>query len=189
VTEQQKYTVLDRVGPAEIRQYAACVVADVVLRGSIEGAGNRAFGPLAAYIGGRNRSNTSLAMTAPVLQEATSERLAMTAPVLQEAGDDGAWVVSFVLPGDRSLEAYPEPTDPQVSLRALAPHEAAALRWSGRWTAGNVADRTSELLALLQDSEWHPDGAVRWARFDPPWKPAFLRHNEVVVPVLRANAG
>ena len=26
-------------------------------------------------------------------------------------------------------------------------------------------------------------GAPRFARFDPPWRPWFLRHNEVVLPV------
>jgi hypothetical protein len=106
--------------------------------------------------------------------------------VLQESGGDGRWVVSFVLPGSRSLGEYPEPLDPQVSLRELPAEDAAALRWSGRWSAGNVEQRTNELLAALEGSSWAASGAVRWARFDPPWKPAFLRHNEVVVPVRRA---
>jgi hypothetical protein len=26
-------------------------------------------------------------------------------------------------------------------------------------------------------------GEPRWARYDPPWKPWFLRRNEVIVPI------
>jgi hypothetical protein len=26
-------------------------------------------------------------------------------------------------------------------------------------------------------------GEPIWARYDPPWKPWFLRHNEVLIPV------
>ncbi|MEI6362651.1 MAG: heme-binding protein [Actinomycetes bacterium] len=187
MTESQSYAVIDEVGPVEVRHYASCVVADVVITGSIEGAGNRAFGPLVSYIGGRNRGAVSLEMTAPVLQEPAPEKLSMTAPVLQESAGEGRWVVSFVLPGSRSLAQYPQPLDPQVTLRELPAEDAAALRWSGRWSAGNVEQRTGELLAALEGSVWSASGAVRWARFDPPWKPAFLRHNEVVVPVQRAD--
>jgi len=186
VTEQQRYDVVAQLGSVEIRHYAACVVADVVVSGSEESAGNRAFRPLVGYIGGRNRHSESLAMTAPVLQESGGESLAMTAPVLQSAGTGGQWVVSFVLPGDRSIDEYPEPLDAAVVLRSVPPEDAAALRWSGRWTAGNVDRRRRELLDALADSGWGPDGPTRWARFDPPWRPAFLRRNEIVVPVRRA---
>ena len=186
MTDQQRYSVEDRLGPIEIRRYAACVVADVVVSGSEESAGNRAFRPLVGYIGGRNRRSEALAMTAPVLQAPAGESLAMTAPVLQEAGTGGTWVVSFVLPGNRLIDDYPEPLDPGVVLRSVPSEEAAALRWSGRWTAGNVERRRRELLAGLEGSPWHPAGPDRWARFDPPWRPAFLRRNEIVVPVRRA---
>lgn len=60
------------------------------------------------------------------------------------------------------------------------------MRWSGRWSAGNVEQHSQFLLSALAGSPWWPNGEIRWARFDPPWKPAFLRHNEVVVPVRRA---
>ena len=185
MTEQQRYDVVAHLGSIEIRHYAACVVADVVVGGSEESAGNRAFRPLVGYIGGRNRRSESLAMTAPVLQE-RGESMAMTAPVLQAAGAGGRWVVSFVLPGDGSIEDYPEPLDPAVVLRSVPSEDAAALRWSGRWTTGNVDRRRRELMDGLQGSAWRPDGPMRWARFDPPWRPAFLRRNEIVVPVRRA---
>lgn len=174
-------------GAVELRRYAPCVVADVVVSGSRDSAGNKAFRPLASYIGGRNHTSEALAMTAPVIQ--SSEKLAMTAPVLQEPATDGQWTVSFVLPGDRPLDEYPVPDDPRVHLRAVPGETAAALRWSGRWTSGNVAARTDELFATIAEAGWEPAGPVRWARFDPPWKPFLARRNEVVVPVRADGSG
>jgi hypothetical protein len=166
MTEQQSYRVLETRGRLEVREYAPCVVADIRVPGSADQAGNRAFGPLAGYIGGSNRPGAKLAMTAPVLQE--------------EAADPG-WVVSFVLPGSGVLEDYPEPLDERVTLRAVPAVRAAAMGWSGRWTAGNASRHERELMAAVEEAGWTPVGTVRWARFDPPWKPPFLRRNESVV--------
>jgi hypothetical protein len=189
VTEQQKYRVTARFDHVELRHYEPCVVADIVVIGTQEQAGNSAFRPLVSYISGANRTATRLAMTAPVVQEAASERLAMTAPVLQErASSDASWRVSFVLPGARAIEDYPEPTDHRIVLRAVDGHDAAAIRWSGRWTSGNVAARTEELNQEIARQGWTVTGQPRWARYDPPWKPPFARRNEIVVPVAPVRA-
>lgn len=183
MAEEQRYRVIAHHGDAELREYEPCVVADVVVSGDAENAGSAAFRPLFNYISGANRTGTSLAMTAPVLQEAGGERLAMTAPVLQETSGPDSWIVSFVLPGDRALQEYPTPTDPQVTLRALPAQQAAALRWSGRWNQSNIAKRTEELQTLMHEAGWDVAGDARWARFDPPWTPPFMRRNEIVIPV------
>ena len=183
VTEQQEYRVVEALGDVELREYAPCVVAEVTVAGSADEAASAAFRPLFSYISGANRTSSSLAMTAPVLQESAGQRLAMTAPVLQESAGPSEWAVSFVLPGARPLEDYPVPTDPSVKLRAVPAQLAAALRWSGRWTTSNVTRRTEELQRQIADAGWQEVGDARWARFDPPWKPPFARRNEIVIPV------
>ena len=183
MTEQQEYQVVQAHGDVELREYAPCVVADVVVSGSAEEAASAAFRPLFEYISGANGGAESLAMTAPVIQQPASERLAMTAPVIQEAVGPGEWTVSFVLPAGRSLSEYPPPVNPRVSLRAVPGETAAALRWSGRWTSANIARRTEELRQTMINSGWQAAGEPRWARFDPPWKPPFARRNEIVIPV------
>jgi hypothetical protein len=183
MTEQQRYRVIEASGDLELREYADCVVADVVVSGDADQAGNAAFRPLFSYISGSNRAATSMEMTTPVLQEAAGERLAMTAPVLQAPAGGDRWTVSFVLPGDRPIEAYPDPRDSRVRLRAIPGHTAAALRWSGRWTSANVTERTDKLRRAMAERGWQAAGDPRWARFDPPWKPPFLRRNEIVIPV------
>ena len=188
MTEQQEYEVLETHGPVERRRYAACVVAEVTVGGSVEGAGNAAFRPLVSYISGANlrRGSQISSLTA----EPSGERMAMTAPVIQREADDRAenrWIVSFVLPGERDIDDYPEPTDTRVGLRALPAHEAATIRWSGRWSAQNVASRTDELRRAMDEHGWVAAAAPRWDRFDPPWKPAFLRRNEIVIPVVSSS--
>ena len=189
MTEQQEYRVLKSRGVVELREYAPCVVADVVTSGSAEQAGSAAFRPLFEYISGANHGAEPLAMTAPVIQQPTSERLAMTAPVIQEAAGTDEWIVSFVLPAGRPLSAYPVPDNPRVSLREVPGETAAAIRWSGRWTASNIARRTEELRRAIAETGWKESGEPRWARFDPPWKPPFARRNEIVIPVRRPDEG
>lgn len=183
VTEQQSYTVLESRNGVERRHYPPSVVADVTITAAPDKAGNMAFRPLVSYISGANRGSRKLAMTAPVLQEAKGEKLAMTAPVLQEAAGEGTWVVSFVLPGTGTIDEYPEPTNPHVTLRQLPAHDAAAITYSGRWTIGNVEKHTATLMRTIEDAGWTVAGSPRWARYDPPWKPPFARRNEVVVPL------
>lgn len=187
MTEQQEYRVMEVRGVVELREYAPWVVADVVASGSAEQAGSAAFRPLFEYISGANHSAEPLAMTAPVIQQPTSERLAMTAPVIQEAAGAGEWTVSFVLPAGRSLSEYPTPTNSRVSLRAVPGETAAAIRWSGRWTSSNIARRTQDLRRVMTEAGWQESGEPRWARFDPPWKPPFARRNEIVIPVHRPS--
>ena len=174
MTEQQEYRVLKSLGIVELREYAPCVVADVVTSGSAEQAGSAAFRPLFQYISGANRS---------------AEPLAMTAPVIQEAAGADEWTVSFVLPAGRSLSEYPIPTNTRVSLRAVPGETAAAIRWSGRWTSSNIARRTENLRRVMAEAGWQGSAEPRWARFDPPWKPSFARRNEIVIPVRRPREG
>ena len=188
MTEQQPYDVLEQHDGFELRRYPEHVVAEVELDGSFEDAGNRAFRFLFRYITGANQSQSSVAMTAPVVQEAApSEKVAMTAPVVQAEGAGGGYVVAFVLPASMTLETAPVPTDPAVRVRAVPERLAAAVRYSGRWSQGSFERHLAELLDAVAAAGLVPTGAPRFARFDPPFKPWFLRRNEVVVDVVRES--
>ena len=181
MTEQQRYTVVARYDGFELRRYEPCVVAEVEVEGSFASAGNRAFRPLVGYISGRNRGERGVAMTAPVVQQ-PGRRLAMTSPVVQQE-DAEHHVVGFVMPAGETTATLPEPADPRVRLREEPETLAAATRYSGRWTEGGYRDHVAELEAAVRAAGLEPAGAPRWARFDPPWTPWFVRRNEVVLPV------
>ena len=169
MTEQQAYDVLEKYPDFELRFYPAHLVAETEVRGSFELAGNRAFPRLARYIGGHNRSSRKLAMTAPVVQE--------------HAPRTSRYVVGFVMPAGISDEDLPDPLDSTVHTRHVPAETAAAVRFSGRWSRKSYETRTARLLAAVKSAGLEVVGPPRYARFDPPWTPWFLRRNEVVVPV------
>ncbi|MFG2102554.1 SOUL family heme-binding protein [Micromonospora echinaurantiaca] len=183
MTEQQPYRVVARQPGFELRRYPAHLVAEMQVEGTFERVAAEAFRPLAAYLGGAHRTRAAGAV-GPVAQRAGAEAIAMTVPVVQEEGDrPGSWLVRFVLPARFTAATLPEPTDPRVRIREIPEQLAAAVRFAGRWTAREFDRRATALGRAVIAAGLRPNGAVRYARFDPPWRPWFLRRNEVVLPV------
>jgi hypothetical protein len=185
--EQAKYTVVVQDGAFELRDYAPHVVAETVVAGEFEQAGNRAFSALFRYISGGNRSRSKLAMTAPVSQASRGdgtggEKIAMTAPVAQHAAG-GRWAVSFMMPAAYSLETLPQPSDPRVVLRRVPAQRVAALRYSGTWSEKSYLRHKAELESWVAQRGLRAVGDVVWARYNPPFAPWFVRRNEILVEV------
>jgi hypothetical protein len=180
--EEATYSVVERDGEFEIRDYAPLVLAETVVAGSFDRAGNEAFSRLFRYISGDNRSRHKVAMTAPVSQGSAGEKIAMTAPVEQQPAED-RWVVSFTMPASSTLETLPEPGDPQVTLRQVPARRMAALRYSGLWTESTYLRHKMELESWVRDRGLRIAGDALWARYNPPFAPWFLRRNEILVPV------
>jgi hypothetical protein len=162
MTEKQPYTVVGRWGKVEIRHYPEHTVAEVIVDGDFDSSGNRGFRPLFGYI--------------------QRNQVSMTAPVVQTPGPQGN-AVAFVMPADRTPDSLPQPTDGKVILRVVPARTSAALRFSGWGNAADLEARGSQLRQVLAGSPWTPVGPVRLARFNAPFIPPFLRHNEVVVDV------
>ncbi|MGS2616469.1 SOUL family heme-binding protein [Micromonospora sp. LZ34] len=183
MTEQQPYRVVARQPGFELRRYPAHLVAEVQVEGTFERVAAEAFRPLAAYLAGANRPRAAGA-GGPVAQRTGPETIEMTAPVVQEEGDrPGCWLVRIGLPDRFTAATLPEPADPRVRTREIPAQLAAAMRFAGRWTARKFDRRATALGRAVTAAGLRPAGAVHYARFDPPWKPWFLRRNEVVLPV------
>ena len=179
-TERPRYEVLQQRGDLEVREYAPYLVAETEVGGDLEAAGTTAFRVLAGYIFGKNRGSQQLAMTAPVTQR-KSETVAMTAPVAQVATSSGTWAVQFMMPSNYTLATLPEPLDPAVQLREMPARKMAALRYSGTWSARNYEKHLAQLRSAVDALGLHARGEAVWARYDPPWKPWFLRTNEILL--------
>jgi hypothetical protein len=166
MTEEQKFDRVEQIAGSnvEIRKYHECVLADVVVQAEYQNAGSMGFRPLVTYI-----SRNNIAMTAPVIQEPKSQ----------------AWVVSFVMPEGMTEKDMPIPADSKVSLRTVHEHFAAALTFSGVTTENKVKAKEAELRSALAKANIAVKGQIRIARFDPPWKPGFMRKNEVILEIER----
>jgi len=180
--EKAKYTVIEREDDFEIRQYESQIVAETYVEGDLEEVGNEGFRRLYGYISGDNQKKQSISMTAPVRQEAGSEKIAMTAPVGQEKKDD-RWRITFMMPTEYSLEMLPEPTDPRVKLVEDPGRLIAAVRYSGTWSEEGFEENKALLEDYLQKRGLAKAGEPIWARYDPPFMPWFLRRNEVLIPI------
>lgn len=180
--EEPAFKVVVHDGDFDVRDYPALVVAEVTVSGDQKQAASRGFRLLAGYIFGGNRTRQSIAMTAPVAQAPAGQTIAMTAPVTQTQ-DAGQWVVRFTMPSRYSLEALPEPNDPQVKLRLMPASRLAVLRFSGLAGADTVQARTADLKKRLSARQLRATGPASLAQYNPPWTPWFMRRNEVMIPV------
>jgi hypothetical protein len=180
--ETTSYTVAQSFSDFELRNYAGYLVAETEVHAPQDQAGNQAFGILAGYIFGKNTGQQKIEMTAPVTQTAGS-KIAMTAPVTQTAGADGAYIVRFMMPSQYNLDTLPKPLDARVSIKQVAPQRVAALRYSGTWSQANYQEHLAELRNALKREAMTATSEPIWARYDPPWKPWFMRRNEILIPV------
>ena len=162
--EEAKYSVLKKNDRFEIRDYAPHVLAEIIVEGDIEQAGDK------------------IEMTAPVSQEPRGEKIKMTAPVsLQPA--QGRWAVSFMMPSSYTLETLPEPEDPGIILRQVPARRMAVVRYSGFWSKKNYLRYKNKLEEWINKEGLTILGDPIWARYNPPFTPWFLRRNEILIPV------
>ena len=180
--EKAKYTILENEKKFELRQYEPQIVAETYVEGSLEDAGSDGFRRLYAYISGDNKKKQSISMTAPVGQEAGSEKIAMTAPVSQQQRAN-RWRITFLMPSEYTLEMLPEPLDERVKLAEESGDLMAVVKYSGTWSEEGYEENKALLEEYIQKRGLTKKGAAVWARYDPPFMPWFLRRNEVLIPV------
>jgi hypothetical protein len=182
--EEPRYAVVTREDGVELRRYAPSIVAQTRVEGPREEATVEGFRRLARYIFGGNRARAAIAMTAPVAAApAASERIAMTAPVAQAPAENGAWTVQFTMPAAWTMETLPVPEDPRVELRPLPERRVLVLAYRGSWSEARRQAHEEQLSEALRQRGLRAAGPLTWARYDPPWKPWFLKRNELWVEV------
>lgn len=177
--EQLKFTVIDKIGDVEVRQYPQRVVAEV----NEMKDDNEAFMLLFRYISGQNNSNQNVAMTTPVQVDKASMKIAMTAPVeVNKAGESGV-SMRFFLPRSFSGDSAPKPNDPRIKILDLPEETFASLTYSGSGSDERFRSESDGLLKILAGSKWKPLSPPSFLGYDPPFTIPFLRRNEVVVKV------
>jgi len=184
--EETNYSVVEKEDNFEIRDYAPHTLAETVVAGSLEDAGNKAFNRLFEYISGNNQSRAKVAMTAPVSQEPAGEKIDMTAPVGQQAAGE-RWVVSFMMPASYTLETLPKPLDPAVTLRAVPARRMAAIRYSGFWSEEGYLRNKAALESWIEKKGYKVIAEPVWARYNAPFSLWFLRRNEVLISIAPAT--
>ncbi|MEJ2309172.1 MAG: heme-binding protein [Gammaproteobacteria bacterium] len=182
--EEARYTLVEKDESFEIRDYAPSIVAETIVEGDLEEAGSQAFSRLFRYISGNNTPRTKIAMTAPVTQQPEGQKIAMTAPVTQQPAG-GKWAVSFLMPASHDMETLPLPLDSSVRLREIPARRMAVVRYSGTWSRKSYLEHRARLEAWMAGRQLEAIGEPVWARYDAPFKPWFLRRNEILYPIAQ----
>ena len=182
--EHPKYTLIERSGNIEIRDYAPVIVAETEVTGERREAISKGFRLIANYIFGNNTAAQKIPMTAPVTQQG-SEKIAMTAPVTQQ-GVGKSWRVRFVMPSKYTMETLPKPNNPAVELKEIPGKRFAAIRFSGMGGQDSLERHTKEVDEFLSAKNLTPLSPPTYAFYNPPWTLPFLRRNEVMVELSKS---
>lgn len=187
-TEQQPaYTVRERVGEIEIRQYASRFAAETTVDDADDSAArSAAFNILAGYIFGKNHDKREIAMTEPVKTK-TGRQIDMTAPVETSATPAGKMTMRFFLPADVSPANASVPNDSRIRLVEIPAQTIAVLRFAGSWTPEATAAKQNELVAKLRGTKWTPGDRPFALFYDPPFTLPPLRRNEAAVLVTTGS--
>jgi hypothetical protein len=172
MTDNQPYSVLKRYTEMELREYPAGMQIETEVSGDFLNAGSIGFRPLVNFISGNNKARQAIAMTAPVIQESVTS---------------GRHKIRFVMPKEMDQSSTPAPEDSRVVAIEVPAHLAAARKFGGSWNKEKFENEGTKLLEAVTNAGLVPQGNLYWSRFDPPWKPGFLRHNEVLVRVKKSG--
>lgn len=181
--EQPAFTLVERGEGFELRRYKARLVAEVEVTGDPQTASDTGFRLLAGFIFGGNTRAEKVAMTSPVDMRAIGEpeKIAMSAPVDRQRRGE-RWVVTFTMPSKYTRETLPRPNDPRVQIRELPAVSFAVRRFSGVPNDAAVASEVAALRAALALAGHSVrDTPAIFSRYDPPWTPAVMRRNEVML--------
>lgn len=181
--EEPEFEVLAEHESYEVRRYAPYLVAEVDVTG--DDSDGSAFRILAGYIFGDNSKSEKMQMTAPVEARAKQggEKMAMTAPVISGLREGDSTTYSFVMERKYTSDTLPRPNDDRIRLLERPERVLAVRKYSGGWSDSKLADNKRQLLEALASDGINIGGEIEWARYDSPFKPWFLRRNEIWVPV------
>ncbi len=167
----------------QIRSYAPRLAASVTIQGDEISARSQGFRKIASFIFGANQANASIAMTAPVAQQAAGTKITMTAPVAQTQSSPGSWTVTFFMPAQYTLATLPKPTDAAINIIEVPAQTYAVFRYSGIPNRAATAAAHATLLSKLSISTYTANGDIIDWFYDPPWTIPALRRNEAAIPV------
>jgi DNA gyrase inhibitor GyrI len=151
-------------GKFEVRDYPALTVVETPVARSSNGS-DGSFNRLFRFITGANDTRQKISMTTPVFM----------------SGDETNATMAFVMPAKMKSRDVPTPSDRAVTVRELPSGRFAVLRFSGGRSTEKEAAMLERLRAWMREEHLNEVSAPVYGYFDPPWTPAFLRRNEVML--------
>lgn len=161
--ETAPYTMLQKEGPVEVRDYPA--LTTVSATAPVEADRDGRFMKLFGYISGKNEKQEKIEMTTPVFMD--------------QAG--GQSKMSFVVPAKVAAAGAPGSGVPDIIVATRPPGRYAVLRFNGLQRKANEEQALAELRKWLISQKLTPTGDPVFAYYDSPWTPGPMRRNEVML--------
>jgi len=182
-TEEPDFKLISEEGVFQIREYDPKIIAQVEVVGNFDEASSKGFKLLADYIFGNNileGESQKISMTTPVEMSPLAENLLITSPVMDDQVND-KWLINFVMPREYSLDTLPKPNNSQVKIIEVPKEKYAVIVFSGLVRESSYAEKAELLSNYLQENSFKQQGAIKIARYNPPWTLPFFRRNELMV--------
>ncbi|MDG1252679.1 MAG: heme-binding protein [Schleiferiaceae bacterium] len=167
--DRPKYSLVEKDGRMEIRDYGARLWAEVAVSEADYSSMRQGFSPLARYIFGGNESKTSMEMTAPVslIMEESAPRM------------------RFFMSDDGRASELPAPLQKDIRFIEESPQRYAVLSFGGLLSQEKNMKNGQELKAWCDQNGWLIEGPMEVYGYNAPFE--VIRHNEVAYPVRRAE--
>ncbi len=162
--EKASYKVIIKDRNFEVRIYDPMIVA---ISAETDLRGSSGFNQLFNYISGRNQESRKIAMTAPVINNL----------------DDEQSNIAFVMPKEYNMEELPQPLNPELQFKEIPERYVAAITFSGNINKEIIEKKRHELVEWLKEKQITVIGSTELARYNPPFIPGFIKHNELLVEV------
>ena len=182
-TEEPEFKLVSEEGDFQIREYDPKLIAQVEVVGDYDEASSRGFKLLADYIFGNNildGGSKKISMTTPVEMSPMAENLLMTSSILDDQVNN-KWSINFVMPQEFSLDTLPKPNNSQVNIIEVPKEKYAVIVFSGLVRESSYAEKAKLLSKYLEENGLKQQGAIKIARYNPPWTLPFFRRNELMV--------
>jgi len=184
-TEEPEFKLISEEGEFQIREYEPKIIAQVEVEGDFDEASSKGFKLLADYIFGNNLLDgisKKISMTTPVEMTPLAENLLMTSSIMDDQINN-KWSINFVMPQEYSLDTLPKPNNSQVNIIEVPKEKYAVIVFSGLVRDTSYAEKAELLSNYLEENSFKQQGAIKIARYNPPWTLPFFRRNELIVKI------
>ncbi len=165
--DQPKYTVIKKQAQFELRRYQAFTIIEAT---DIDLKSYNGFRLAFDFIQGENEK---------------SQKIAMTAPVVNQLNDKGIQTTAFVMPPKMKHEDVPLPLDKNLRKILIPERICAVYRFSFNPKMDIIRNYESLLRTWIEQEGYKIIGELQLARYNPPFIPGFLKHNELWFEVVK----
>ena len=165
--ETPKFKILSTFNNIEIRAYKPMLIAEIDVIETRKEAVSQGFRSLADFIFGDNIGNDKIKMTAPVVQQSSSQ----------------GWKVSFVMPSSYTIHDIPKPLNNEIIIKEIPARKMAVIKFNGRNEEDNISKYENKLLKFMEQNNFVHEENPEYAFYNPPWTLPILRRNEVMIEI------